>query len=326
MAKILGITVTDQQARDYNTRDINGRIQILQFIGRGDLVDQAVQEWAGQNYGYLGGALKDKEVKALLTRAGREGWSEARIQAALIKTKYWTTHTANQRNWEQLKQTDPKTAKELVANAQANVGAIAARLGVSLKSGRAKSLAENIAKNGITDPAVIQRMVAGEAQFTGNLGPGDIQANVSAIKARGSEFGVLFSDRVAFDWAQRLAAGTATQDGIDEYLRQQAQARYASNKMIQDGLARGQTVREILDPQIAQVADLLEIDPDAIRLTDPRWSPILEKPDEDTMRPMTSAEAAQYARSQPEWEKTRNAQATSAGFGEKLLQTFGAVG
>lgn len=326
MAKVLGLTVPDEFARNYNAADINTRIAMLKWIQRPDLVDKAVSAWANETYGYMGGALQNGEIKRLLKQAGTEGWSEARIKTALMNTKYWKSHTAAQRNWDQLSSTDPKTAKQMVADARGNVTALAARLGITISSARLSSLAQKIASEGITDAGQIQRMVAAEAQFTGgNLSPGDISAGVSQIKARASDYGVMMSDQAAFDWAQRLAAGTATQDGVNEFLLEQSKARFASNKMIQDALARGQTVRDALDPQIAQVADLLEIDPDTIRLTDSRWSPILEKTDGPDVRVMTQSEAAQYARSLPEWNKTANAQASAATFAERLAQTFGKV-
>jgi hypothetical protein len=324
MARVLGLTVPDQFAKDYSAADVNTRVAMLRFIHQDQLVDRAIDQWAQENYGYLGLALKNGEIRKIINQAAREGWNDQRILGALSKTKYWKGHTDAQRKWDTLKSTDPKTAKQQIKDAQGNVSAIAARMGITLGGG-AKRLAEHIAKNGITDPAQINRLIAAEAHMGSNLGPGDITAGVSQIKARASEFGVPLTDKGAFDWAKRLADGTASQDGVDEFLRQQSKARFANNKMIQDALGRGQTVRDALDPQIAQVSDLLEIDPDTINLIDPRWSPILEKVDGTDMRVMTSAEAAEFARAQPQWNKTRNAQSSAAAFGEKLLNTFGQV-
>lgn len=326
MPKLYGVQLPDQFVNEYKTADINKRVAMWRFINRPDLADRAVDEWAKENYGHYGLAFNDPEIKKILRQAATEGWSDQRILGALQKTKYWKTHTEAQRRWDTLNSTDKATAKQLVKDTQGNVEAIASRMGVTLGS-KSKKLAEHIAKNGITDPQEIQRLIAAEARMGGgNLGPGDITANVSAIKARASDYGVLLTDQGAFDWAQRLAAGTATQDGVNEYLMQQAKARFSSNKMIQDALARGQTVRDALDPQIAQIAELLEIDPDTIRLTDPRWSSVMEKQQDDgTFNVMTSADAAAYARGLPEWNKTRNAHESAASFGEALLQRFGAV-
>lgn len=324
---VWGVWFTDEQARIYYASDINTRIATLKFIGLDDsYVNVAVDQWVNETYGYMGAILNIPEIKNILTTAGKEGWSPERIQGAITQTAYWKSHTAAERNWLQLQSSDPEEARKQLQTAKDNLTTIALREGVSISQSRLDELATKVASGGITDSAAIQRMVVAEASYSPTASVGGIQAQASAIRARAQEFGIRLTEQGAFDWAKRIESGTADQGTVDEFLRQQAKARFANSPLVTQALEQGLTVRQAIDPQIAQVSELLEIDPDTVNITDAKFSPLVEYVDPDgNQRTMTTSEAAKWARGQNEYRTTAGANREAAALAENIAQRFGAV-
>lgn len=330
MTKIAGVQVSAQVAQAYKTGSAQDKANIVSFIKyqQGQKSAQGSGMGGGSAasmYGFQSLVLDDPQIKSIIKRAAKEGWTPDRVQAAIMKTRYWKTHSDSQRQWAQLKKSDPSTAKERLANAQESVSALAAYEGIDLGA-RLGAISEAVASGKVTSEAQIKRMILAEAQYNPTAAAGGLTAQASQIKARGDDYGVSMTGQGAFDWAKKMEGGTADAGVIDEYLKQQAVSRFGSNATIVSALDRGQTVRQALDPQLAQVSDLLEIDPDTIKLTDPKWSAILEQPDQQVgLRVMTSAEAARWARSQDAYKKTANGQATAASLAESISKAFGNV-
>jgi hypothetical protein len=84
---------------------------------------------------------------------------------------------------------------------------------------------------------------------------------------------------------------------------------------------------DVMSPIKMSVAENLEIAPETVDLLDPRFAELLQvRTENGTYRPMTSAEATRWARSQEQFKGTKKAEEASSGLAEALAKTFGKVG
>lgn len=276
-----------------------------------------------QQYGYLAGFLDHPEIGPLLRRAASEGWDQARLQGAVSGTNWWKTTGETARNWELLKSTDPAEAERQRSARYTDIAGFTSQQGINLSGDRLDQLIEDSIRMGWSQ-AELQLHLGSELTFTPGGGEGAAGNLYDTNRAKANDFLVPLSDEAVFDWTKRITQGVATQEGFDAYLRDMAKGRMAS---LAPYLDQGMSPAQVLEPLKQQVAQILEVSPGQINLADEKWWPVVSTVDPKTnqLRPMTMNETAQFARSLPEWSKTRNAQERGAGLSEALLQTFGKV-
>lgn len=324
MPSILGVPFTDEQARNFNAQDANGRAQILAFIGRSDLIPASNKAWVEESFGYLGEILKYPEIWGILNKAASEGWSEARIQGAITASQFWKTHSASQRNFIQLAGSDKAELDKQIAAMRTQIETTASTLGVAIPEARLAYLARQFLYNGVT-PERIQGMVAAEARYNPGGMVGGFGSTMNDVKATANKFLVPLSDAAAFTRSKAILQGKDTLQGTEAYFRNVAKARWSH---LEEDLDRGYTVRDLIDPNVQQAAQLLGIDPDAIDFSDPKWQRVIDTVGDDNKhRIQTLDETARMVRGQAEfgWQGTDQARALAASRVEGLAQRLGAV-
>lgn len=278
-----------------------------------------------QQYGYLAGFLHEPEIGPILRQAAINGWSKEVLQGALSKTVWWNKWNSTQRDLQILKSTDPASYNEKVSAKTREILQMAQRAGVSFGTLQdATNLAASLLGQPDLDPSTVQAMVFAHAQFTGKTPEGTFGSSMSDIKQQAANFLVPISDQAAFTWAQKIAMGTAAPEGATEYLRNQAKSMYSH---LSDDLDRGFTTKELFDPYIQQTAQLLEISPDTIDLTSPKFQQMISTKDADTgkQRAMTLSEAGEYIRRSGDYDSTQSKMNAAAKLTETMAETFGKV-
>jgi hypothetical protein len=103
-----------------------------------------------------------------------------------------------------------------------------------------------------------------------------------------------------------------------------AQGKFPS---LSNDIASGITPSQYFDPITQDIARTLEIPPDSIDYTQPKWAQVLQykDPSSGETRPMTDAEAMNWARQQPEWQNTSAAASSAASTVKALSSAFGAA-
>lgn len=269
--------------------------------------------------------LNDPEIGPLLLEAvdPNIGFDAATFQAKLMATSWWKTHSAAQRQWETLINTDPATANRQREDRIGAVRQLAAQLGLNLPDAQLQQFAESSLQYGV-DPGspTMRTWLANLASQS----PAFTQvADVPLRQMAESDYMIPMSDADLTRWASQIAAGTATQDTFRATLQTLAKGRFSGYaNLIDQGITPGQ----IFGPYRSAIAQQLEVSPDTIDLlNDPRWSKVTGVVGSDnTVRPMTMSEAITLARSQPEWSKTSVARQQGADLTQNLLKTFGAIG
>lgn len=279
-----------------------------------------------ENYGYLAGFLNHPEIGPLLREAAQKGWSAQILQGRLSQTKWWAENQAAARELEVLYATDPKEWTSRVEAKIREVDGIAKRAGVPFENyDQIKTLAIALLQNPNLAPETVNQMIFAHARFDPKKAVGGTMgATMSGIKAAATDMLVPMSEQTAFNWSKRIMSGLATQEGLQEYLRQQAKSRWSH---FAEQIDAGATMKDLFDPYKEQTAQLLEVAPEAVNLMEPRWQRMIDNRDPETgqTRAMTLSEAAEYVRRSGDYDRTLSATNRVGEFTENLLRTFGAV-
>jgi hypothetical protein len=320
---------TPEEIARWGTLTYQERLAVLQManpggVPQGDL-DAVLKDEIKRQYGYLAVYLDDPEIGPLLHRAAQEGWTQERLQADLYRTQFWQRTSAAQREWDLLWRTDPAEVNRRRENLRVQLRLMVDQAGIGDQFTDESLLWQ--AGAFLSQDMSPEQMRAGlmmQTQFQPGAAPvGQIGITMGQVKARAADYGLPMSDQAAFDWSKRVAIGAMTPDAVEVYLRDQAKSRYS---WLAADLDRGATVRQLFDPMIQQTAQLLEIAPAAVDLTDPKFSSMVDHIDStNTRRSMTNAEAATYIRSTPDWQTTDNATKAASLASESILRTFGKV-
>lgn len=269
--------------------------------------------------------LENDEIRYVLTWGVREDKSVEEIQGALTRTDYWQSHSAPSRDvdlW--LGAESPAEVRRVTDLAKGIVSDAFARNGIELDDGTLSKLTMQAMRSGdinvygqVVNPAGINNLVAyglGQAVTAGETLPaGETSFTGDTIAALAhNEYMLPITRSEADRWAVDILSGKATEESIRGELDRRSRERY--------GLAEGQSIQSLTDGIVAIVADTLELDPDSIDLLDPKWNSLLEHTDEKgNRRSMTLGEATQWARDQPEFEKTERYQHGSASMQRGLI-------
>lgn len=299
------------------------------------------------------------ELSSLIEQSVSQGWSSDQLQARVEATNWWKTTSSAMRNYEQLSATDPSALSFSTPGSQAQqqlnaVQTSASAQGVQLTGQQAQTLALDSIKYG-WNAAQIQQNVGSMVSFTsgssaqtltGGASTNDEQLYQQLTQLSG-EYAQPMSASGTQQWMKQIAAGTQTVQSYQAELAKNAAAQYPT---LAAGLAQGQTVTQLLDPQITGMANLLEIDPTEIQsnlLTNHYYNQLLtggggnatadqassglgtgagsdaKAAAKASPQPMTTAQADQLARSMPQWQYTQNARDTAGDVANAVVQAFG---
>jgi hypothetical protein len=303
----------------------------IQTTGGGDVPpaapmnDQQVLDFIRQNYGpYMGAMVSDPEVGPILLKAARDGiTSIGLLYGRLSGTKWWTTTTANQRQWQEQVLYDPQSANAMRAQTRLDIINQATTLGVPLTGPQLAKLVEDTLSFGWNKSQTLNSILDQMKMTPG--GGGDIAAKQTMFKAQAAKYLLPLSDGSAYDLAIRFERGQLSSEGVNTMFAQQAKARYG---YLSDQIDRGITPSDYFKPLSETVAGELERPVEQIDLMDPKWAPLTSIADPKTgaMRAMTDTEARSFARNMPEWQGTSTSQSVMGRGASKLLNMFGGGG
>jgi hypothetical protein len=165
------------------------------------------------------------------------------------------------------------------------------------------------------DPAEANRLRQGQMQ--GMLG-----SNIDTVKSTAAKYGLMVSEKTAYDWARRILAEDMDPAAVEVSLRQQAKARYSYLAPLID---QGMNVQDYFEPVRNSIATELEIGADEVNMLDSRYLPMMEVHDPKTgqVRGATTKEAQEAARRDPRWKDTNNASQMAAGMVGMLDKAMG---
>lgn len=286
-----------------------------------------VLEDVREQYPTLAFLLNDPEVGPLLRKAvdPNSTYSPGRFQAELMQTSWWRTRSQTAREYDILASTDKGTFKQNIQTYKTGILHRAQQLGVALSPSELSWLANSMYRNGqsMDGPELNAALVKIRKSSPSRQRAGAIRTYARAARGRASgAYYLQMTSGSAERWGNWIATGQKTEEDLETYLREKAASKYP---WLAKSLNAGQTMSDMFSDHIATIAETLELDPNAVNLTDKRWNKVLNyrDPRDGTRRSMTTSEAQYLARQDHRYWRTAGGREADAQGANMILQMFG---
>lgn len=279
-----------------------------------------------EQYPTLAWLLNDPQVGPLLKRAvdPASPYSVGRFQAELMQTAWFKNRSQTAREADILFHTDRKTYDANARNMRGAIRQRAIQLGVGITEAEVNWLANTAIRNG-TDPSspIIDSGLLQIRNKPGRQREGAVRTYARAAQqmAQGQYY-LDMHQASAKKWGQYIATGGRTVEDLQNYLNMQAISKYP---WLKRQLEKGVTVDELFSEHKAAISNILEFDPDQLRLTDGKWRKVIDYMDHNTKkrRMMTVGEAEYLARQDPRFWKTKQGRTADSQYTSMMLNIFG---
>ena len=228
------------------------------------------------------------ELQQLLIDATREGWDPSKFQYQLEQTGWWKTTTESARLFDMEEATDPATVQTKIDNQVAAINQIALGYGVRLSSETAAKIARDSLRGGwATNPALMQTAITNEATKS-TAGVSQLRAGYIGQQIRGlaNTYGINLGDAELNSWVQKWASGSENQQSVTAAMQEWSKVLYPS---ISQYIDQGRTFQDVVAPYKSIAAGLLELDPEQINFTEPKWLAAISKEDKAGQQKLMSA-------------------------------------
>lgn len=270
--------------------------------------------------------LDEPDLARLFDMAIDKGWGPGELQANLMATRWWKTHSETARNWDTVVATDPAEAKRRRTIRIDEVANEVRRLGLKLTQWQIVGIAEGSLR-GDWDNSRITGRIVDLGRGHGLEAAGDVRASMQTLRALGKQYAVNISNATLENWALAITTGRLTEDGIRANLVNIAKQRLdprGDNEVLRRSLDQGLTVRDTYQGVIESVAGELEVDQSRVDLSDNYWGKLLDyQDDKGVQRPMNQTEAIQWARSQGAWQKTNRSREAYSQLANSMTTKWG---
>lgn len=278
-----------------------------------------------EQYGYVEGLFNAvPELKAKFDQAVKGGWTTEKFQAAIRDTKWWKTHSQQERDYLTKTYGDPATAKQQYSAAYTHVVQLANQLGIvanAANTARFKGWAYKVAAQGWNDDQ-LRNEIGRYVSFANDTW----QGQGGEVQEKLHEFAYQMGVTMSWQWydnaARNVIRGISAQQDYESEIRKSAKALFPQWSKQLDA---GQTVADIANPYLASMSQILELPVGSLNLFDPTIKKALQYRDpttgEGTAKPLWQFE--NELRSDPRWKKTQNAQNSLMQVGHQVLSDFG---
>jgi len=277
-----------------------------------------------QKYGWALSVLKSiPELYKIFNQAVKGTWSPDEFAARVRDSKWYKTHNDQFRQTYVLEKTDPSKYKRLSSQKLADIQDLAASMGVKYDKDLFASVTRQALYNG-WDDAQVRNALAGMLDFSagGHFG-GEAGQAEQELRNYAGQMGVSLSDNTLKTWLRSLVAGNHSIEDYQAYIQNNAELAFpAFSKQIKSGV----TVRQIADPYIQSMGNILEINPNSIDLQNATIRKALTQVDDQGQATGTGVPIWQFEnslRQDPRWLQTNNAREQINGVAHSVLKDFG---
>lgn len=294
------------------------------------------------SYGFVA-LLADSipEIRDLLAQAVGGQWTADRFVMSVANTNWFKTTPQAQRDWIIKMATDPASAETDAQSGMATIMSDLQQLGIGVDVGltgrftvddRLRALYVGARTKGLFENEAARRKYVFETIMADPGGHkredfGGIYGNlVGEMFKLAKDFGYTPTDLQdeIFRNTDAIMRSGAT---VDASTFRTKMINYASAKFAPyaEDIRGGKTVSEVARPIIDRVSDLLEMNPDALDLTDPIMKKALTEWGAEN-RAYSLNEIENFARQDARWKTTDNAMENSVKLLNEIGQTFGFLG
>ncbi|AWN05114.1 minor tail protein [Streptomyces phage Vorvolakos] len=278
-----------------------------------------------EQYGFVSSFLNsNKELKNLFQDAVAGGWSADKFQAKLRNTKWWKTHSKDEREWLLQLKADPATAKQEMSQAKVKIKQLANQMGMVMTKDIQKYL-DKAAYNMVAlgwDESQLRYYLGQYVSFKGETLQGEGGEAINEMREYAYSMGVKLDDTWYTDRARNILRGVAT---IQDYKSEIMNKAKASFPQWTKQIEAGQSVADIASPYMQSMAQILELPAGSVNLFDTTIKKALNYKNPTTLqneaKPLWQFE--NELRNDPRWKKTKNAQDSLFQVGHQVLADFG---
>ena len=265
------------------------------------------------------------EIGILLKKAVTAEWSDAKFDYKLKQTRWYKNNSATARTWDVNKQLDPASVQQQIDTQSQSVRSMATNLGVTLDDAAITKISEASLRGGWSE-SLLQNAIGAEA-IKSSTGRSQLSTGYfgQQMKQTAADYGIQLSDSTFSQWIDKVALGKENVQSFKQYALNMAKTLYSG---ISAQLDQGLTFAQITDPYKQTAARTLEINPETIDFTDPKWSKAITfTTDKGEQRPMNFNEWGNYLRSERSlgYEYTNEARSRAYQVTSGLANLFGKI-
>lgn len=300
-----------------------------QFLELPDPQDVTQADFAGiDGLGSLLDAIP--ELRKLVDQAISENWTANKFQNSVEDSGWWKNHSATARQVIIQRANDPKTYQQALNNAVTSVTTLSKQLGFKVTESQAAAIALHgmMTGNDTNQQWLTQQLGHhqdyGHVKNTNDLSGGMAQT-VSQLQSLAGDYGFTYTPAQLESQAQQILMGNQTIDTYQQRLKTWAKSAFPP---LAKEIDSGTTIKQLADPYVSSMSQLLEIDPATIGV----YTPAIRQAMQGVTAPGDKAgtkesvplwQFEQQVRSDPRWQYTRNARDTAATALTKIGQDFG---
>lgn len=260
-----------------------------------------------------------KELKSLFKKAVAGQWSAPKFQASLKNTKWWRTQSNTLRKYVTTLYEDPATHKQQWLNGRRKINDLAVQMGLSTQidsKGNSSKLLKEATYNSLAlgwSDDRIKDWLGSKTSMHGGVMWGAAGEAFDKLHTVAYTNGMKYSG----DWYQRqvraIEGGSSTQETVEAQIRKASAAQYSA---FSDQILAGQNAIDLAAPYIKSVSSLLEIPDTDVDLFNKHVADAMKK-----ATPLYQFETE--VRSDPLWNKTKNAQDSMMTLARQVAKDFG---
>lgn len=282
--------------------------------------------------GGLGNLLQSvPELRNLLQKAESNDWSLTRFENAVENSDWYQNHSQTARSVIIQRANDPASWQETLNNTIDSINTLAHQLGFDLTPDQAHHIAVTALMSGNDSNQQWLTQALGRRQDfsdTKNLGSleGGMANTAAQLQSLAADYGFTWTPAQVAERAQNILTGNQTIDTYQARLQQWAASAFPA---FRKEILNGATVKDLADPYVNSMSNLLEIDPGKLSV----YTPMIRQAMQGTVPqgegknadPMATPlwKFEQQVRQDPRWATTNNAHQTMAQALLQLGATFG---
>ena len=195
--------------------------------------------------------------------------------------------------------------------------------GAQITAGQLNKIGAAALTFGWNDDQLRQSMVRFVRAGRGGQYTGDAATSQLEYTQMAAQYGDKISPARMGQLIRNTVRGSANTESVRNYMIARASSRYPA---LASRLAAGETVQQIADPYVQSYADILEVNPETVKLSDNLVQSALSGKDAKG-QPSTKTvwQFEQDLRSDPRYMKTQGAQDGAMGMARKVLTDWGVV-
>lgn len=265
------------------------------------------------------------DLSSLLTSAIQNQWTPAHLQASIMATPWYQQHSDTARSLLMTAAADPGAWHQQFQSAINLIQEVAGSMGRAVDNGPGvSSIAYQYLANGWTS-ADLQRYLGSSAAIT-NDGANSFAGQAGQIQAHleqtAQSYGVPYTQSMLSTWANKIQSGMDTTDGFDQLMRTQAKSQFPQYAAQIDA---GQTLSQIADPYMAQMAKTLEIPQSSVTLDNPAIQKALSvrDPQSGAVTSQSMWQFTQQLKNDPRYDQTTQAKTDAYSTLAQIGKDFG---